>query len=127
MEQAIRGYFDACNTPPVSSWPGGWLSTPLGNCSGCGPGAVNDNVRETGMPLVRIDIMEGRPPEKIRELHGRVAALVAEILDTPIERVRTYITQFPPQGWGIGGVPADVARADEVEARRAAGAGLNGT
>ena len=57
------------------------------------------------MPLVRIDIMEGRPPEKIRELHSRVAALVAEILDTPIERVRTYITQFPPEGWGIGGVP----------------------
>ena len=28
------------------------------------------------MPLVRIDIMEGRPPEKIRELHSRVAALV---------------------------------------------------
>jgi 4-oxalocrotonate tautomerase len=69
------------------------------------------------MPLVRIDIMEGRPPEKIRELHGRVAALVAEILDTPIERVRTYITQFPPEGWGIGGVPAD-----EVAARRAAAA-----
>ena len=75
------------------------------------------------MPLVRIDIMEGRPPEKIRELHSRVAALVAEILDTPIERVRTYITQFPPEGWGIGGVPADVARADEVAARREASAG----
>jgi 4-oxalocrotonate tautomerase len=74
------------------------------------------------MPLVRIDIMEGRPPEKIRELHTRVAALVAEILDTPIERVRTYITQFPPEAWGIGGVPADVARADEVAARREAGA-----
>jgi 4-oxalocrotonate tautomerase len=72
------------------------------------------------MPLVRIDIMEGRPPEMIRELHSRVAALVAEILDTPIERVRTYITQFPPEGWGIGGVPADVARSDEVAARRAA-------
>jgi len=74
------------------------------------------------MPLVRIDIMEGRPPEKIRELHSRVAELVAEILDTPIERVRTYITQFPPEGWGIGGVPADVARADEVTARREAAA-----
>lgn len=72
------------------------------------------------MPLVRIDIMEGRPPERIRELHERVAALVAEILETPIERVRTYITQFPPQAWGIGGVPADVARADEVAARAAA-------
>jgi hypothetical protein len=42
------------------------------------------------MPLVRIDIMAGRSPEKIRELHGRVAALVAEILDTPIDRVHTY-------------------------------------
>jgi 4-oxalocrotonate tautomerase len=69
------------------------------------------------MPLVRIDIMEGRPPEMIRELHERVAALVAEVLDTPIERVRTYITQFPPHAWGIGGVPADVSRAAEVQAR----------
>jgi 4-oxalocrotonate tautomerase len=74
------------------------------------------------MPLVRIDLMDGRPPEKIRELHSRVAALVAEILDTPIERVRTYITQFPAEAWGIGGVPADVARGDEVAARRAASA-----
>lgn len=72
------------------------------------------------MPLVRIDIMEGRPPELIRELHERVAGLVAEILDTPIERVRTYITQFPPHAWGIGGVPADVSRAADVEARRQA-------
>jgi 4-oxalocrotonate tautomerase len=85
------------------------------------------------MPLVRIDIMEGRPPEMIRELHERVAALVAEVLDTPIERVRTYITQFPPQAWGIGGVPADVSRAAEVEARaraaaeRAAGTTAEGT
>jgi 4-oxalocrotonate tautomerase len=72
------------------------------------------------VPLVRVDIMEGRPPEMIRELHQRLAALVAEVLDTPIDRVRTYITQFPPQAWGIGGVPADVARADDVAARKAA-------
>jgi 4-oxalocrotonate tautomerase len=71
------------------------------------------------MPLVRIDIMAGRRPEVIQELHLRVAGLVAEILDTPIERVRTYITEFPPSAWGIGGIPADVARADSA----AAGAG----
>lgn len=71
------------------------------------------------MPLVRIDIIQGRPPEQIRELHERVAALVAEVLDTPIDRVRTYITQFPAHAWGIGGVPADVSRADEVAARAA--------
>ncbi|MGH3436176.1 MAG: tautomerase family protein [Sciscionella sp.] len=74
------------------------------------------------MPLVRIDIMEGRSPEQIRELHERVAALVAEVLDSPIERVRTYITQFPPQAWGIGGVPADVARAGDIAARAGDGA-----
>jgi 4-oxalocrotonate tautomerase family enzyme len=69
------------------------------------------------MPLVRIDIMAGRRPEVIQELHLRVAALVAEILDSPIERVRTYITEFPPRAWGIGGVPADLARAEDVVAR----------
>jgi 4-oxalocrotonate tautomerase len=74
------------------------------------------------MPLVRIDLMEGRPPEVIEELHDRVARLVAEIVDTPVERVRTYITQFPPEAWGIGGVPASVARREEVEARAAASA-----
>ena len=53
--------------------------------------------------------MEGRPPEKIRELHSRVAALVAEILDTPIERVPAPTSpSSTPEGWGIGGVPADV-------------------
>lgn len=70
------------------------------------------------MPLVRIDIMEGRPAEVIEELHTRVAALVAEILDAPIERIRTYITQFPADAWGIGGVSAAVVRADEIAARR---------
>jgi 4-oxalocrotonate tautomerase len=77
------------------------------------------------MPLVRIDLMEGRSPEQIQELHARVAALVAEILDTPIGRVRTYITQFPPQAWGIGGVPADVARADTLAGPSEGASGLS--
>jgi 4-oxalocrotonate tautomerase len=74
------------------------------------------------MPLVRIDLMEGRPPEVIEELHARVAQLVAEVVDTPLDRVRTYITQFPPEAWGIGGVPASLARREEVEARARAAA-----
>jgi 4-oxalocrotonate tautomerase len=58
----------------------------------------------------------------IEELHRKLAELVAETLDTPIERVRTYITQFPPEAWGIGGVPASEVRRAEVEARAAAAA-----
>ena len=65
------------------------------------------------MPMVRIDMLAGRPPEKLVELHGRVSELVAEILDTPVERVRTIITEVPPECWGIGGVPATKARAAE--------------
>jgi 4-oxalocrotonate tautomerase len=75
------------------------------------------------VPLVHIDILEGRPPEVIEELHSRVASLVAEITDSPVDRVRTIITEIPAANWGIGGVPAAKARADEVEARRRAAAG----
>lgn len=72
------------------------------------------------MPLVRIDILEGRPPEVIEELHARVASLVAEIIGSPLDRIRTYVTEIPAENWGIGGVPAARVRADEVEARRRA-------
>jgi 4-oxalocrotonate tautomerase len=75
------------------------------------------------VPLVRIDILEGRAPEVIEELHSRVASLVAEIIDSPLDPVRTYITEIPAENWGIGGVPALRARADEVEARRRRAAG----
>ena len=39
------------------------------------------------------------------------------------QRIRTYVTEIPAENWGIGGVPAARARADEVEARRRAAAG----
>jgi len=37
--------------------------------------------------------------------HGRdrVARLVAELADTPLDRVRTIITEVPAANWGIGG------------------------
>jgi 4-oxalocrotonate tautomerase len=72
------------------------------------------------MPLVRIDILEGRPPRVIEELHARVAALVSEIVGSPVEHVRTFITEIPAANWGIGGIPAATARADEIAARCAA-------
>jgi 4-oxalocrotonate tautomerase len=74
------------------------------------------------VPLVRIDILEGRPPEVIEELHSRVASLVADIAGTPLDRVRTIITEIPAANWGIGGVPAARARADEIARRSHAAA-----
>jgi len=72
------------------------------------------------MPLVRVDLMEGRPRELYPLLHERLAQVVSEVLDTPIESVRTYITEMPPENWGIAGVPASIAKADAIEARRRA-------
>lgn len=58
------------------------------------------------MPFVKIDLLEGRPPELLERLIARVSATVAETLDTPIDRVRVVISEVPPHLWGIGGVPA---------------------
>lgn len=58
------------------------------------------------MPLVRIDLLEGRPREKLERLIRNVSEVVAGTLDTPIERVRVVINEVSPDLWGIAGVPA---------------------
>ncbi len=58
------------------------------------------------MPLVRIDVLEGRSPEMLETLIERVSQTVAETLETPVDRVRVVINEVPPHLWGIGGVPA---------------------
>jgi 4-oxalocrotonate tautomerase family enzyme len=71
-------------------------------------------------PLIRIDLMVGRPPELLHRLIVELSALVAEILHIPVADTRVYITEIPTTHWGIGGVPASAARASEIAARAAA-------
>ena len=70
-------------------------------------------------PLIRISLMAGRPPELLRELMADMSALVAEILDISIDDTRVLVTEIPPTHWGIGGVPANEVRANEIAARAA--------
>lgn len=65
------------------------------------------------MPLVRIDLLRGRPTELLQLLIARVSQVVAETLDTPIERVRVLVNEVPPELWGIGGEPASKVRREE--------------
>jgi 4-oxalocrotonate tautomerase len=58
------------------------------------------------MPIIQIQIMEGRPPEKVKSLIQRVTDTVAEELDSPKERIRVLVTEIPKTHWGIAGVPA---------------------
>lgn len=59
------------------------------------------------MPILRVEMLEGRPPEKKAELIEQLSQTVARVLDTPIDRVRVVLSEVPKSHWGIGGVPAD--------------------
>jgi len=58
------------------------------------------------LPFVHIEIMEGRPPEKIEALLKNVTEAVSKSLDAPKENVRIIVNEVPKTHWAIGGVSA---------------------
>ncbi|MCQ6279241.1 4-oxalocrotonate tautomerase [Bacillus sp. EB600] len=58
------------------------------------------------MPLIQVNIMEGRPPEKIKALIENITDTVVETLDAPKQSVRVLVNEMPKTHWGIAGVPA---------------------
>jgi 4-oxalocrotonate tautomerase len=58
------------------------------------------------LPIVQINLIEGRPPEKIKALIENITDTVVETLDAPRESVRVLVTELPKSNWGIAGVPA---------------------
>lgn len=55
------------------------------------------------MPLIQINILEGRSAEKKERLIKEVSKLVAVTLESPIENVRVLINEMPAAHWGIAG------------------------
>ncbi|HHC08539.1 MAG TPA: hypothetical protein ENK55_07460 [Actinobacteria bacterium] len=70
------------------------------------------------MPLVHIDLMEGRSPDQIERMIAAVSRAIAESLPAPLETVRVVVNEMAPHQYGIGGVPYP-----EVKRRREAAAG----
>ncbi|HET7579206.1 MAG TPA: 4-oxalocrotonate tautomerase [Bacillales bacterium] len=62
--------------------------------------------RRYRMPIINIQVLEGRPEEKIEELIKNVTDTVSETLDAPKENVRVLVAEMPKTHWGIGGVSA---------------------
>jgi 4-oxalocrotonate tautomerase len=56
------------------------------------------------MPIVRIDLLEGRAPERKTDLIRRVTEAVVAALAVQPEQVRVLLSEVPPEHWGIGGV-----------------------
>jgi len=58
------------------------------------------------MPIVNVQILEGRSTEKINELIHNITDTTSKTLDAPKENVRVIITEVPKTHWGIGGISA---------------------
>ncbi|UOF90318.1 4-oxalocrotonate tautomerase [Fodinisporobacter ferrooxydans] len=58
------------------------------------------------MPVINIQIMQGRSEETIKKLIENVTETVSVTLDSPKERIRVLVTEIPKTHWGIGGIPA---------------------
>lgn len=57
------------------------------------------------MPVIQVQMMQGRTEEKIKLLISNITDTVSETLDVPKERVRVLINEIPKTHWGIAGVP----------------------
>jgi 4-oxalocrotonate tautomerase len=55
------------------------------------------------MPIVRIDLVEGRTPERKVDLIRRVTDAVVAALDVRPEQVRVLLREVPPEHWAVGG------------------------
>lgn len=58
------------------------------------------------MPIINVQMLEGRPESIIKDLMKNVTVTVSETLDVPEERVRVLVQEIPKSHWGIGGVSA---------------------
>lgn len=62
------------------------------------------------MPLVYINLMKGRDPEKIERMIAAVSESIATTLDSPIESVRIMINEMEDHQYGVGGKSWGVVR-----------------
>ena len=56
------------------------------------------------MPIVQIQVLQGRPESQMKELITNVTDAVVKTLEAPRESVRVIITEEPKTHWGIGGI-----------------------
>ncbi|WP_370328050.1 tautomerase family protein [Euzebya sp.] len=71
------------------------------------------------MPLVTINLMAGRPVERIEAMIAAVSEAIAESLDTDVGTVRIVVNEMAAHQYGIGGKPFGVVQAERAAASAA--------
>lgn len=59
------------------------------------------------MPIVKIDMWEGRMPEQKEKLIAAVTKAVCESIGCPQQAVEVLIQDYDKENWGINGMPAN--------------------
>lgn len=75
------------------------------------------------MPIVHVDLVEGRSPERVEQMIREVSQAMATSLEVPIGSVRVIVNEMAPHQFGVGGRPwPEVAaeRARQAEQREPA-------
>lgn len=58
------------------------------------------------MPILEVHLVEGEhSAAQQAELLARMSARYAEVLESPLPRIRAYVTLHRPEHWATGGVP----------------------
>jgi len=57
------------------------------------------------MPVVHVNVIAGRSPEKLATMAKRVTEAVAESLDAPMSSVRVLVHEIAPEHWFVAGEP----------------------
>ena len=57
------------------------------------------------MPIVHIEILEGRPAQKKRAPIEQVTQAVVNTMDVQPAQVRVLLREVPHDQWAVGGVP----------------------
>lgn len=56
------------------------------------------------MPIVQVHLLAGEhAPSQVAELLRTLTARYAEVLGSPVERVRAFVTEHPREHWATGG------------------------
>ncbi|HWO97637.1 MAG TPA: 4-oxalocrotonate tautomerase [Bacillus sp. (in: firmicutes)] len=55
------------------------------------------------MPIIQIQVLEGRNEEQIRSLIADVTDAAVKNLDVKSEQVRVLVTEIADTHWGVGG------------------------
>ena len=55
------------------------------------------------MPIVRVELLEGRSPETKAALIRRLTEAIVDVLGSQPSQVRVLLHDVPPENWGVGG------------------------